>query len=154
MKKLNVVTVLAISVAISSCAQSKNEGEMPENISTSFKLNFPTAKKVEWRKENDREWEAEFKMNDVKYSSNFSNAGKWLETEYQIKKSEIPANVKTVLDANFSGYDIENAEVSETVHGLSYEFEIEVEGQMYEVSIDSEGNLIKKKEEENEADED
>ena len=69
------------------------------------------------------------------------------------KTSEIPSNIKNILDNNFEDYDIESAEISETAQGKSYEFEIEVDEQEYEVTIDHKGNLTKKIEEENESDE-
>lgn len=155
MKKLNVVTMLAIAIALTSCAQNKGEQNAPQSVVTSFANKFPKAKKVEWSKENEKEWEAEFKMNHLEYSANFSNTGEWLETEYHIKTSEIPSNIKNILDKNFEDYDIEDAEISETAKGKSYEIEIEVEKQEYEVIIDPNGNLTKKlEEEENESNED
>ncbi|MCB0444108.1 MAG: PepSY-like domain-containing protein [Ignavibacteriae bacterium] len=154
MKKLNVSVLLAITIAFTSCAQSRSDQKAPQSVMSSFAQKFPNASKVEWDKENDKEWEAEFKMNNSKYSANFSNTGEWLETEYKIKISEIPADIKTILDANFKDYDIEIAEISETSQGKSYEFEIEVGEQELEVTIDQNGNLTKKLEEENESDED
>jgi hypothetical protein len=154
MKKLNVLTMLAITIALSSCAQNKSKQNAPQSVISSFTNKFPKAKKVEWSKENENEWEAEFKMNHMEYSANFSTNGEWLETEYEIKTSEIPSNIKNILDKNFEDYDIEDAEISETAQGKSYEFEIEVGEQEYEVTIDHKGNLTKKIEEENESDED
>ncbi len=154
MKTLNVLTILAITVAFTSCAQNKNEENAPQSVVSSFTNKFPKVKKVEWSKENENEWEAEFKMNHIEYSANFSNNGEWLETEYEIKTSDIPTNIKNILDKNFTDYDIEDVEISETAQGKSYEFEIEIGEQEYEVTIDHKGNLTKKVEEENESDED
>ncbi|MDY0779361.1 hypothetical protein [Tenacibaculum sp. IB213877] len=75
MKKLNVFTLLALAVTISSCAQTKNDKKTPQLVISSFTKKFPNAKKIEWSKENENEWEAEFKMNHIEYSANFSNTG-------------------------------------------------------------------------------
>ncbi|WP_299096321.1 PepSY-like domain-containing protein [uncultured Winogradskyella sp.] len=154
MKTLNILTILAITVAFTSCAQNKNKKNAPQSVISSFANKFPKAKKVEWSKENENEWEADFKMNHIEYSANFSNKGEWLETEYEIKKSDIPTNIKNILDKNFTDYDIEDVEISETAQGKSFEFEIEIGEQEYKVTIDHKGNLTKKVEEENESDED
>ena len=50
------------------------------------------------------------------------------------------------FDQNFSDYEIEEPEVAETPSGKSYEMEIEVGEEEYEVTIDPQGNLTKKKE--------
>ena len=98
--------------------------------------------------ENDSEWEAEFKWNGKEYSANFSTDGEWRETEYEIKENEIPSNIRAILDQNFSDYEIEEPEVAETPSGKSYEMEVEVGEEEYEVTIDPQGILTKKKESE------
>ena len=94
-------------------------------------------------------------MDGKEYSANFSLNGDWMETEYEIKESAIPANIKTILDNNFSNYEIEEAEIAETSSGNSYEFEIEQGEEVFEVVIDAQGNVSqKKKDEEDDDDED
>lgn len=145
----NIILTMALTMAIStaSCAQQK---EVPQKVKTAFAQKFPNAKKVSWDMEDESEWEAEFKMNGKEYSANFSVNGEWKETEYEIKKSEIPANIQAILDQNFSDYDIEGAEIAETASGKSYEFEIEVGEEEFEVVIDAQGKLTKKKESDDE----
>jgi len=69
---------------LQSCGQS-----VPEKVKSAFAGKFPNASSVKWDKENDEEWEAEFKMDGKEYSANFTVDGNWKETEYEIKKSEI-----------------------------------------------------------------
>lgn len=138
---------LTMAISTASCAQQK---EVPQKVKTAFSQKFPNAKKVSWDMEDESEWEAEFKMNGKEYSANFTVNGEWKETEYEIKKSEIPANIKAILDQNFSDYDIEGAEIAETASGKSYEFEIEVGEEEFEVVIDAQGKLTKKRESDDE----
>ncbi|PIB34966.1 hypothetical protein BFP72_05950 [Reichenbachiella sp. 5M10] len=157
MKNLMLITVLLIAFIMQSCAQKSDSKNVPEKVLSAFKAKFPDAKKVEWEMENDTEWEAEFKRNGKEYSANFGTDGEWSETEYEIKASEIPANIRAILDQNFSDYEIEEPEVTETPQGNSYEMEIEAGEEEFEVAIDTKGKLTKKKEEEdedNEEDED
>lgn len=152
MKKLPMILVLSLTISTVACAQKKSE--VPQKVLSAFNAKFPSAKKVSWDMEEADEWEAEFKMNGKEYSANFSLDGMWKETEYEIKKSEIPANIKALLDQNFTDYDIEGAEIAETASGKSYEFEIEVGEEEFEVVIDANGKLTKKKEADEEGDED
>ncbi len=101
MKILKLSVVAMLFAAFSACGQKST---VPNNVNAAFMKKFPNAKKVSWDKENDTEWEAEFKMNGQEYSANFSSAGIWMETEHEIKKADIPAAVKKTLDTEFAGY--------------------------------------------------
>ena len=83
-------------------------------------------------------------MDNQAYSANFSQSGEWTETEYNIGESAIPENIKALLDANFTDYEVETAEIAETAEGTSYEFEIEAGENDWEVMIDPQGNLTQK----------
>jgi hypothetical protein len=145
--------VFTVAVSLQSCAQKKEEVKVPEKVKTSFNDKFPNAKKVEWEKEKDTEWEAEFKIDGQEFSAKFSSTGEWMETEQEVKKSEVPSAVLDILDQNFTGYEIEEVESVETPSDKSFEFEIEVDEEEFEVMIDSNGTLTKKKElEENDED--
>lgn len=155
MKNILLISVLTAASIMQSCEQKSNNETAPEKVLSAFSQKFPEAKKVEWEMEDETEWEAEFKMNGKEYSANFSINGDWKETEYEIKKSDIPAEIQTILDQNFTDYDLEKAEIAETASGQSYEFEIEVGEEEFEVVIDAQGKLTKKKaSEEEENDED
>jgi len=142
MKKVTILFALVIMVFSQACATT---GTPPSKVKSAFAKKFPTAKKVKWDKENDTEWEAEFKMNGKEYSANFINDGTWKETEFEIKKSEIPTAVKTTLDKEFAGYKIEEVEVSETVNGKVYEFALEKGEEELEIAISPNGKVTKKK---------
>ena len=138
--------------AFSACAQTKDG--VPDKVSSAFSKKFPDAKKIKWDKENKMEWEAEFKIDGKEYSANFDLDGNWMETEYEIKKSEIPAAVKATLDADYMGYKIEEAGISESANGKVYEFELKQGKKETEVVIDANGKVMKDKEQgENEEDE-
>jgi hypothetical protein len=154
MKNLTLIAALVMAVTMNSCAQKSDSESVPEKVLSAFNAKFPDAKKVEWEMENDSEWEAEFKWNEKKYSANFSTDGEWRETEYGIKETEIPSNIRAILDQNFSDYEIEEPEIAETPSGKSYEMEVEVDDDEFEVTIDSKGNLSKKKESEETNDDD
>lgn len=137
--------MLSIAFSMQLCVQKSNSELVPEKALSTFNEKFPNAKNVKWDKENETEWEAEFKMNGIEYSANFIIEGVWNETEYEIKESEIPADIRLMLNQNFEDYEIEKAEIAETAAGRSYEFEIEVGEEAFEVVIDAKGKLTKEK---------
>lgn len=142
MKKLFLLVSAIGLISLGACGQANKD--VPAAVKSSFVQKFPDASKVKWDMENENEWEAEFKMDGKEYSANFEVSGVWKETEYEIKKSEIPVLVKTMLDKEFAGYKIEEAEVSETANGKVFEFKLENDETEMEVAIDPNGNVIKK----------
>ena len=148
MKKTIAMSALLIGFTIVSCAQetaSKIPTKIPTKVEDAFKSKFPNAKLVKWDRENDTEWEAEFKLDGVDYSANFSNEGVWKETEHGIKIEELPEAVQSTLSSEFSGYKIEEAETVESPDFSGYEVEIEKGEESLEVVFDQAGKVIKKK---------
>jgi hypothetical protein len=150
MNTLKLFVVAFAAISFTACAQKQN---VPEKVSKAFEQKFPTAQKVKWDKENEMEWEAEFKLKGEEYSANFSVDGVWKETEHEIEESAIPAIVKQTLESEFAGYEIEEAEISETAEGIVYEFALENDDQEMEVAIAPNG-IVKKKEVKTEENED
>lgn len=141
MKTLKLFVIVFAAISINACAQKTN---VPENVNKAFTQKFPDAKSVKWDKENETEWEAEFKLNGEEYSANYSTDGVWKETEHEIEKSDIPANVKQTLDTEFAGYKIEESEISETAEGSVYEFALEKDETEMEAAISPDGKVVKK----------
>ncbi|MCF6185068.1 MAG: PepSY-like domain-containing protein [Bacteroidales bacterium] len=141
MKNLFVISMILAVFSFSACGQKEN---IPVKVKTTFSQKFPNAKKVKWDKEGKSEWEAEFKMNGKEYSANFAVDGTWKETEHEIQKSEIPAIVKNTINTEFAGYKIKEAEISETVEGKVYEFELRKEKTETEVAVSPTGKVVKK----------
>lgn len=155
MKAPILIVVAFAALSFTACAQKTTA---PKNVVKAFTQKFPDAKSVKWDKENDTEWEAEFKLHGEEYSANFSTDATWKETEHEIETSAIPANVKQTLDSEFVGYKIEEAEISETADGSVYEFELVKDETEMEVAISPDGKVVKKEvkaeEEEDEEDKD
>lgn len=142
MKKLFLVIAVTAIFCLNFCGQTSKD--VPANVKTAFSQKFPNATDVKWGNENEKEWEAEFKMNGKNYSANFDINATWMETEYEISTTEIPVSVKTTLDKEFAGYNIEKSEVSETADGKVYEFALKKDAEKTEVAIDMNGKVLKK----------
>jgi hypothetical protein len=117
----------------------------PNLVIKAFQNRYQNVSNLRWSQESDDEWEAEFTMNEADYTANFNAAGIWIETEKMIQFAEVPHIVKDVLEKEFAGYKVDEAETSETEEGLVYEFEMENESKHTEreVAISPDGKVIK-----------
>ena len=145
MKKIKILGAVLFSAVIGSGIYAFDTNkDVPIRVKEAFAKKFPNIKKVKWEKESNSEWEGEFKIKGMEYSANFLEDGTWKETEHERKRNAIPSNIKTILDTEFSGYKIEEAEISETQSGSVYEFELEKGELNTEITIDLKGNVISK----------
>ena len=136
-----IFTLLFLFSPLFSCAP---EVTVPKTVIDVFASKFEQASSIEWKKESQTEWEAEFVMNGINYSAKFDINGKWLETENEIEIQEIPKVILSKLNAEFPKYKIEIAEVSKTTKGIFYEFELERDAADLEVVISDTGEVVKK----------
>ena len=146
MKKPLVIGGLIAINTIISCTSVK---DLPIAVNEAFARKFPNADNPKWDKENDDEWEAEFKLDGEEYSANFTNDGQWLETEHEVELSEVPQNIMAVLTDKYPDFKLKEIEISESAEGTFYEFEIKTNGSALEVAIDKTGKIAKTEEAEN-----
>jgi len=142
MKNLFFLIAIIVIVIFTACSQSQTD--LPSKVTDAFNQKFPDATMVKWDKENDNEWEAEFKMEGKEYTASFDQTGVWMETEYEISVEDIPAAVAKTLETEFASYSIEKSEVTETLEGKVYEFELKKGKDELAISIDTNGNVIEK----------
>lgn len=145
MKQIALICVAAL-VSAAAYAQKLKETEVPESVKVSFVKSFPNIKSVKWSKESETEFEAEFKNGSMEQSANFDASGKWLVTETEIKKTDLPPLVQAAIKKEFDGFKIEEAEKVETADGVAYEVELEKREVTYGVQLSKDGKVLKKEE--------
>ena len=144
MKKL-MTFLFCVTLAICSNAQ-KAKVETPAAVKAAFSARYPAAQKVKWSIEKPGEFEAEFTQNKVESSALFDAAGKFLESEVEIREAELPQGVKTTLTKDFSGYKLDEIEQASDAKGVStYEMEASKGKVKLELSFDSTGKLLSQK---------
>lgn len=153
MKTSFILAVLLFAVA-GACTQKSTEADVPAVVKESFARQFPGAGNVKWSKENDSEFEAEFKGVGGEQSANFDANGKWLITETEIALTDLPAAVQGAVEREFAGYKIEEAEMAETPdQGAFYELKIEQGEKTLVVQVAVDGKIMKSEPESEEGDE-
>ena len=115
----------------------------PAAVSKAFAEKFKSAEKVKWGMEDAKEWEAEFEMNGKETSASFDLSGKWLETETEIQKSELPGEIKAMLDKEYPGAKIGECSLLDSPDFPGYEYEISLEskGHVYELKTTKDGKV-------------
>lgn len=120
------------------------QGKTTKEVEIAFNSRFPNAVKVKWEKENDQEYEANFILNGINYSANFSNNGAWLETESPMAFEKLPLKVQTNFKREHKDLKIKAVDKIEASNG---EVQYEIEARKGLTTIDyvynSEGKLIK-----------
>lgn len=140
MKTIQVMLATGIlSLTMNACAQNA-----PKEVTDAFSKKYASAKDVKWEMEDDGIWEVEFHINSGEFSAEYTSSGEWIQTENEIKVAALPENIKKLIKADFSGFEIEEAEQVETPHYKGYEVELEKGDHKIEVVYDEAGKIMKK----------
>ena len=92
-----------------------------------------------------KDYEINFKYKGVEMSANFDASGKWLETETEIKESDLPKKVSVSVTKNFAGFKIsEVAKVETTDKPLFYKMDLNKGDEGYKVHFSPKGDVLKK----------
>ena len=144
MKKLMILSVcLAFIIGVS--AMNQKDEKIPAAAKTGFAAKFPTAQKVKWGVEKSGEFEAEFILNGVETSALVDAKGTLLETEAEIKESELPQAVKATIAKDFAGYKLDEIKKSTDTKGATtFEMEAAKGKDKLEISFDANGKLLSK----------
>lgn len=113
----------------------------PQAVSHAFAKKFADAQKIEWGQEDASTWEAEFTLAGVEKSACFSVKGDWTETETEICKKELPAEVFKTLALVFEGFEIEEIGSLEKPGFTGFEIELEKGQTIVEILALSDGTF-------------
>ncbi|MGO4821246.1 MULTISPECIES: PepSY-like domain-containing protein [unclassified Flavobacterium] len=138
MKNLAVLSI-ALLVTSLTFAQKTSEKEIPPVVKAAFQKHYPTIKKAKWDKEQDK-FEASFDLNKTDNSVLFDKQGNILETEAEIKTSQLPKTVLDYVKIHYKDASIKEAAKITNHNGqLTYEVEIK----KMDILFDQNGKFIK-----------
>lgn len=144
MKSIIIAMALLCFAASTAFAQKINEDQVPATVVSNFKKQFAKAIKPKWEME-DADFEVNFKDNGSEYSAKYDKQGNWLETEQEIKSTEIPAIIKQGIEKEFPGFKTDEVEkVNYPDNKTVYEMEVEKGKEEFEVQFSSDGKMLKK----------
>ena len=141
MKNIFAVLVAAIVISMSANCQGI---KVPAAVKNAFSAKYPNATHVTWGKENAKEYEAEFKLNNTNVSANFGLTGNWVETETVIPITDLPAVVTDAIKKKYPSAVITMAEKLEMPGDkLLYEAAFKVNGKKKSLELNPDGSLAK-----------
>ena len=119
------ILLLAIGfTTFTAYAQKMKEADLPVPVKTAFSKQYPGIKSAKWEKEKEN-YEAEFDDNKVKTSVLFNATVSLLETEMELKTSELPKAVSEYVVKNLAGKNIKEASKITNAKGdVTYETRI------------------------------
>ena len=97
MKKIMMLTVLAVTCASCAEAQKMKADKVPAVVTTAFAKDYPNAKKVGWEKEKSGDYEVGFEQGSEEMSVVYNNQGQSMEVETEMAVSSLPKAVQTAL---------------------------------------------------------
>ena len=144
MKKIIVLLSTCLLVSLVGYSQKITPEKVPSHVKQAFAKKFPSATNIKYEMEK-KDYEINFKEKGVEMSANFDPAGNWLETETEIKESNLPKEVSASVAKNFKGFKIsEIARVETPEKGLIYEMDLKNDKEGYEVQFSLKGDILKK----------
>ncbi len=135
--------ILMVVVAVFSISAAYAQKDVPQAAIASLKQKFPTAQKVDWDKEKDGNFEAEFKLDGKEMSVTYSAKGEWVETETGITVSDLPAAVVAAFKKEHGAAKIKEVAKIESTKPLVYEIEYKNGLKTKEVMYDAQGKASK-----------
>ena len=116
----------------------------PVAVQKAFAQKFAKATDINWGKESTMEYEAEFVMDGIKMSANYTEDGHWLETETTIPASQLPAEVKAAIAKYYpKSALIEADKIERAGKSMLYEADLKTGSQKKEIVFDEKGIIQK-----------
>lgn len=138
MKKIMMLSALAIAIGFSASAQKLDASKVPAAVKASFTKQYPGVA-VKWEKENGK-YEAGFKQNGNTMSALFEANGTMTESEMDIKIADLPASVTAYVKEHYKGKSIkEGAKITKADGTVN--FEAEVDGK--DLIFDANGKFLR-----------
>ncbi len=138
--KINIILEMSMMLLSFSAFAVKP----PLSVKTAFNQKFPNVPKVNWGKEDSTEYEAEFLMNGIEMSVNFSSDGTWLETETEIPLEKLPANVLEAVKKQVKPNAIKEAsKIESDKKGILFEVEVKIGLKTRELFFKEDGTEVK-----------
>lgn len=150
----NTVWLPVFALLVVACDKKEAESaNVPVAVKDAFTASFQHTTDVEWEEENGN-FEVDFKSGEQKKTALFSPDGKLIETETEIKPTELPVPVQATLESKYHGLEVKEAEKITRGSETRYEAEIAKGSQELEIILSEDGTIISEKAEDDKADKD
>lgn len=145
MKKQILILGTAIAIASVSQAQDISQSQVPSVIVNEFNKQFPKATDVEWEMDGSL-YNVDFEIGwNIDHEVWYNAEGKTVKHKEDIAKSEMPKAVNDRIQADFSGYSIDDLKRITDNGKTVYKMELNALTQQdWEIVIDADGKVLNK----------
>ena len=142
MKKQLILVVLFLNIFLFSCKQNAN-AQAPDSVKKTFQAMYPGENDPDWHKDDNGNYESNFKIDGIKYRADFKPTGEWIETESSIDFDELPQPIRDKIKSEYDKSDITEIEkVEHHSKGLFYDVEFKRKGKNKDVEMTANGKVI------------
>lgn len=124
MKGLQLMVVVFLTTAFTSCANTVPQQEIPSVVINAVMKKYPDARDLEWEVKGGV-YEAEFDLGRDDYEVWVNEGGTILKVEQEVQLSAIPAVVLNKVKADFKDARLDDAKRIEIGKKVYYEIEID-----------------------------
>lgn len=145
MKNRILFSLFALFGITTSYAQDILPSEVPSLIINNFQKSYPRAYDVEWEKKGEL-YKVEFENGKAGYDIDifYDQTGKITAKKEEISKKDLPQNILSKVNAEFSGYRVEDVKKHTNGSKVTYSMELKSMTQEWKVVIDSAGTILSK----------
>jgi hypothetical protein len=148
MKKLSILIAFLIAIGNLAFAQKGKKAaapdiDVPTPVLKTFNTKYRLAKKVIWSQEEDN-YRADFKLNDLNMATSYSADGKLLYTEKEMAKAQYNKTALKYITENYAGYKVSYMRKRDTYDKkTTYIAMLRKSREMLEVEFDKKGGFIR-----------
>lgn len=142
----NILFVLTVGLLFSSAAMGQDilQSDVPSILVNKFRSTYPKATDIEWEMNGDL-YKVEFETEkNIDHDIWYNPTGEMVKHKEDITKDELPQIILSRINTDFKGYNIEDPQKITTGSDIIYKLELNSQIDEWEVTIDSNGKIIKK----------
>jgi len=131
-------------LSLTAPGQVLTADQVPVPVKQGLQAKFPSVKRSEWKIKSDKTYEAEFTLHGTEIAAKFDSAGKWLETESAISRSEVPKPVRNTVGKQFKGYKVIERQSVQRWNEvpLTYELHLESAQEVVKAQFAADGSIL------------
>lgn len=135
--------LILLAVIIAMSCNTSVKAQAPEAVKKTFKKMYPGENDPDWHKDDHGYYEANFKIDGIKYRADYNADGTWVETETSIDENDLPKAIKKVIEDKFKDEKITEVEkVESATKGSFYDVEFKQKGKNKDVMFRADGTII------------
>ncbi len=115
--------------------------EIPENIRLAFLKKFEGASRVKWIIKEDR-YKINFIFKGSEMFTYLDRHGLWIKSFTKLRQNEIPGQVVSYLESQYTGYQLTKHYLKDTPNGQFYTIAVKGDGEYVWLEFDEAGHVL------------